>query len=114
MPVRSSTILASIRSAKKKMKNILICQNKFLTLYQEKKQSMNKRNNWEQLLHYANQELNPKGYGIRIRKTTDGYYDCDILKGKRRIETYAENYFEDELAELVTDAWHYVINNKIK
>ena len=81
-------------------------------MYQEKNKSMNKRNNWEQLLRQANEELNPQGYEIRISEIEDGCYNCEIFKDKVYVETYAENYFEDELATLVTDAWHYVATKK--
>jgi hypothetical protein len=74
---------------------------------------MNRHNDWEGLLSYANEELNPKGYAIRITNDEEGYYNCKIYKGKKLLETYAENYFEDELSDLVNDAWHYVLTEKI-
>lgn len=75
---------------------------------------MNRVNNWEQLLRQANEEFKTTGYEIRIRETEDGCYSCEIFKDKVYVETYAENYFEDELATLVTDAWHYVATKKEK
>ena len=75
---------------------------------------MNTRNNWEQLLSYANAELEPKGYKINlIHFEEDGTYNCEILKDGVSIEVYAECYYENELADLVTDAWHYVLTEKI-
>jgi hypothetical protein len=75
---------------------------------------MNFHNDWENLLKYANEELNPKGYGIRIRKDGDGYYFCDILKDGKRFEEYAGNYFEHELEDLVNDAWGHVQRDMLK
>ena len=69
---------------------------------------MNRRNEWENLLKTANEDL--KADGIRISIDDDeeeGYFRCIIYKGNRKIETYAENYYEDELGELINDAWSY-------
>ena len=75
---------------------------------------MNRRNNWEQLLEYANEELNPKGYAINlIHFEEDGTYNCEILKDGVSIEVYAECMYEDELADLVTEVWHYVATKKV-
>ena len=68
---------------------------------------MNRYNDWENLLSYANEELKEFGYQIRL-SCKDGFYNCNIYKGKKKVETYAENYYEDELSELINDAWHYV------
>ena len=76
---------------------------------------MNKRNNWEQLLEYANEGLNPKGYAINIiHFEEDGTYNCEILKDGVSIEVYAECMYEDELADLVNEVWHYVATKKVK
>jgi hypothetical protein len=75
---------------------------------------MNRRNNWEQLLAYANEELNPKGYAINlIHFEEDGTYNCEILKDGVSIEVYAECMYEDELADLVNEVWHYVATKKV-
>ena len=75
---------------------------------------MNRRNNWEQLLKYANEELNPKGYAINlIHFEEDGTYNCEILKDGVSIEVYAECMYEEELADLVTEVWHYVATKKV-
>ena len=68
---------------------------------------MNRRNDWQGLLKYANEDAEKKGYKIKITEK-DGCYKCDIMKGKVLVQTYAENYYEDELSDLVTDVWHYV------
>ena len=75
---------------------------------------MNRRNNWEQLLVYANEELNPKGYAINlIHFEEDGTYNCEILKDGVSIEVYAGCMYEDELADLVNEVWHYVATKKV-
>ena len=68
---------------------------------------------WQALLDIANEDLLKKGYSLRITEDENGFYQCDILyhgvdKDGVKYKTYAENYFEEELADLVTDAWHYV------
>lgn len=35
---------------------------------------MNRTNNWKELLGYANEELKPKGYSIRITRDGSGCY----------------------------------------
>lgn len=68
---------------------------------------MNTRNDWEQTLQYANEALEKVGYEIKVRKTGDGDYTCKIYRNGRKCEDYAEGYFEDELDELVHDAWSH-------
>ena len=76
---------------------------------------MNRYNNWEQLLEYCNEDLKPFGYEVKVRDLyDDGYYTCEIFKGDVSIECYAENYFEDELADLVNEVWHYAVNKFTK
>lgn len=69
---------------------------------------MNKRNDWEQVLDYANQDLAAAGYKIEVDHWEDDTYCLFINKDGKRIEVYAENYYEDELSDVITDAWHYV------
>lgn len=69
---------------------------------------MNKRNNWEYLLQMANEDLNKIGYSIIITEPEEeGFYTCEIWKDGELVETYAENYYENELSDLVTEVWHY-------
>lgn len=76
---------------------------------------MNRVNNWEQLLEYANEELAKHGYTIDVNDDDErGFYECDILKDGEVVEVYAENYYEDELSGLVNDAWHYVSTELVK
>ena len=68
---------------------------------------MNRRNDWENELRIANEYLEKTGYSIDIVQPEDGYYNCEIWKDGKRVEVYAENYFEDELSDLVMDAASY-------
>ena len=75
---------------------------------------MNRRNDWEDQLRIANEELKPTGYSIRIFDYDgEGYYICEILKDGASLEVYAENFYEDELADLVTEVWHYISTEKL-
>lgn len=69
---------------------------------------MNRYNDWENLLRISNEDLEKTGYSIDIVQPEDGFYNCEIWKDGKRVEVYAENYFEDELSDLVSDAFHYV------
>ena len=72
---------------------------------------MNRHNDWENLLKYANEDLAVHGYELKIYEE-DGCYSCDIWKDGKALEIYAENYFEDELSDLINDAWHYVLTDE--
>lgn len=69
---------------------------------------MNKHNNWEKLLTYANEDLAKIGYQLELEET-EGCYDCKVTTDGYVVETYAENYLEEELSDLITDAWHDVM-----
>jgi hypothetical protein len=71
---------------------------------------MNRYNDWENLLRISNEDLEKTGYSIDIVQPEDGYYNCEIWKDGKCVEVYAENYFEDELSDLVSDAFHYVFS----
>ena len=74
---------------------------------------MNKRNDWENLLELANKDLARQKISISITcPEEEGFYRCDILQDGIVVETYAENFYEEELSDLITEAWHYV-NSKI-
>ena len=71
---------------------------------------MNTHNDWENLLRILNEDLEKTGYSIKIiNYNNDGYYICEILKDGVSYEVYAENYYEGELSDLITDAHHYVL-----
>lgn len=75
---------------------------------------MNRYNDWEYLLSLANEDLKPYGYEIHIFDYDgEGFYICDILKDGVSVEVYAENYYEDELSDLVNDALHYINTEKL-
>jgi hypothetical protein len=69
---------------------------------------MNRYNDWQGLLKMANEDLEQFGYSLLIVETEEGFYNCEIRMGGELIETYAENYYEDELTDLITEAWHDV------
>jgi len=70
---------------------------------------MNTHNDWENLLRIYNEDLKMTGFSLLIVEPEDGVYDCEIWKDGELVETYAGNYYEDELSDLVTDACHYVL-----
>ena len=69
----------------------------------------NRYNNWKQLLEYANEELEKTGYSILLVEPEEGFYNCEIWKNGKKERTYAENFYEDELADLVNDAWSFTL-----
>lgn len=74
---------------------------------------MNRVNDWKNVLKYANKDVNPKGYTIKVFKDA-GYYSCVIVdknNGNEEID-YAGGFCEEELSNLITDAWHYVLSLK--
>jgi hypothetical protein len=71
---------------------------------------MNRRNNWENILKIANEDLDKHGYSILVVEPEEGFYNCEIWKDGEMVELYAENYYENELNDLVTEVWHYINN----
>ena len=69
---------------------------------------MNKCNDWENLLRISNEDLEKSGYSLLITEDEEGYFSCEIRKDGTLVEIYAENYYEDELSDLITDAFHHV------
>lgn len=69
---------------------------------------MNKHNDWKGLLKMANEDLDKHGYSLLIVEPEEGFYNCEIRKDGKLVETYAENYYEDELSSLIIDAEAYV------
>lgn len=74
----------------------------------------NRYNNWKQLLEYANEELEKTGFSILVVEPEEGFYNCEIWRNGKKVETYAENYYEDELSDLMNEVWHYVLTEKTK
>ena len=70
---------------------------------------MNKRNDWENLLSIANNDLAKHGFSLKVYEPEEeGFYFLDILKDGKEFDNYAGNYYEEELEELVSEAWGYV------
>ena len=73
---------------------------------------MNRINDWQGLLNIANEDLAMYGYGLKVYEPEEeGFYFLDILKDGKSIDNYAGNYYEDELSDLVNDAWYHVKTN---
>jgi len=70
---------------------------------------MNTHNDWENLLRIYNEDLEKTGFSLLIVEPEDGVYNCEIWKGGKKVGIYGENYFEDELSDLITDAGHYAL-----
>lgn len=71
---------------------------------------MNTHNDWENLLRIFNEDLEKTGYSIKITDYyNDGCYTCEFYKDGVSVMVYAENYYEDELSDLITDANHYIL-----
>ena len=70
---------------------------------------MNTHNDWENLLRIYNEDLEKTGYSLLLTEDEDGYYSCEVWKNGKFIDTYAENYWEDELSDLITDAAHHIL-----
>ena len=62
---------------------------------------------WKYILKVANENL-LDGYSIMIVEPEEGFYDCEIRKDGELIEVYANNYYENELVELIEDCFHYI------
>ena len=71
---------------------------------------MDTRNDWENLLRIYNEGLEKSGYSIKITDYyNDGCYTCEFMRDGGSVMVYAENYYEDELSDLITDAAHHVL-----
>lgn len=68
---------------------------------------MNKRKEYQNLLQQANEDLSAYGKHLELDKEGDTYYSLLIHYSDDSVECYAENYYEHELDELITDAWYY-------
>lgn len=65
---------------------------------------MEKNNNWSDLLLMANKDLQKTGMEIEVVKNIDDYYTINIKDGENT-SCFADNYFEDDLLEVINDAW---------
>lgn len=69
---------------------------------------MNRYNDWKTTLKYTNEDLEPTGFSILITEPEEGFFDCEIWKDGEFKETFAGNYYEDELYNLIVDADAYI------
>ena len=75
---------------------------------------MNRRKEWQKILAIANADLKLYGYALDVNDDDEeGFFKCNILKNGKVIDTYAENFYEDELDELVNEAWYHVKNELV-
>lgn len=68
----------------------------------------NFRNPYQQTLELANNDLKAYNTMLSLYQDEDGNYSIDIVYGTE-CETYAENNFENELDNLIIEAWHYAL-----
>lgn len=67
---------------------------------------MNKVNDYEALLKLANEDLASVGKQLVLDKDKDdGSYSVLVHDDRDQIDCFAEGYYEDELGELINDAW---------
>lgn len=71
---------------------------------------MNTHNDWKTLLEIANADLEQYGYSLLIVEPEEGFYNCEIWSddSDEAVDVYAANFYENELSDLITEAWHYV------
>ena len=68
---------------------------------------------WKSVLEDANKDLEKNGYSLLITEPEEeGLFNCEIWLNGEFVETYAYNYYENELEDLITDACAYVSYNK--
>ena len=67
---------------------------------------------WKSVLENANKDLGKDGYSLLITEPEEGLFNCEIWLNGEFVETYAYNYYENELEDLITDACAYVSYNK--
>ena len=67
---------------------------------------MNKHNDYKTLLQQANEDLASIGKSL-VLEEEEGQYSLYIHDDGDRVECYAEGYNEDELSDLITEAWHH-------
>lgn len=84
---------------------------------------MNFRNPYKKTIELANEELKSHNAMLSLYEDEDGNFSLDIIYGLdfsdpnnfditkyESCETYGENYFEDELDNLIIEAWHYALS----
>ena len=69
---------------------------------------MNKVSNWKELLNLANEDLAKYECKITFEEFDGTYTLYTESTTTDEWETFAEGYFEDELSDLINDAWAHV------
>lgn len=59
--------------------------------------------NWKETLDYANEKLAKKNIKLVVEEYEDGCYNL-IVETKTQSDYYAENYYEDELSDVIFEA----------
>ena len=49
---------------------------------------MNKYNDWENLLRYANEDLEKTGYSLLITEDDEEYFSCEVWKDGEKLGVY--------------------------
>lgn len=65
---------------------------------------MNDRTDYKQLLEQANKDLAPIGKKLILKEDEEGYFSLHIREKSGKMTCYAENYFENELEDLIAEA----------
>lgn len=63
----------------------------------------NRVNNWQEILDLANKDLKKYNVEIGVYDHDDVYSVTIVVNGVE--EEYADGYYEDELGDLINDAW---------
>ena len=59
------------------------------------------------MLSTANENLKPYGKSISVNDyEDDGNYTCEIRDRKGKVILYAECFYEENLPEIITNAWN--------
>lgn len=67
----------------------------------------NKVNNWQEVLELANANLKKYDAEIGVYDHDDVYSVTTVVNGLE--EEYADNYYEDELDDIINDAWAHAL-----
>jgi len=69
---------------------------------------MDNKKEWQAQLDHANERLAPLGMRLTVNVDEEGFFSL-LVSGPhgKDVLTYAENYYEDELEELITEAQAY-------
>lgn len=68
---------------------------------------MNKSNDYTYIWKLANEELEKYGMQIELKKDKDDSYAVIVRNKNGQSECFAEGYYEDELGDVINEAWTY-------